>query len=1170
VGSTGAIDPVPPLERDDPRRVPHPDRSRRSVNVPARRSSQWLAAWTVVALVLGIPAVAPGQTNPAPRAIPYSQDWSALAHSSTTYPAGWQGWRIGTAGSTFATAAPTANEAMIGSATASSTNNRVYNYNGKVGWLTGTNDLALALAINTTGASGVTVDYDAMTIRNPYNGGSNTRIGAFVLQYRVGTSGGFTNVTGTEYQNNTTTQTSGTTPQNVQARSVVLPSACDNQAVVQLRWVARDVSGAGSRPSFAIDDVQIGSGPPSFTITASAGPNGSISPSGAIQVTQGDDAAFTITPNAGYHVADVLVDGGSVGAVTGHTFTNVTANHTISASFAINTYTLTVNVAGSGSVSRNPDQPTYDHGTNVQLTAEPAAGHAFIAWSGDLSGSANPIFVPMTTDRTVGATFADNIDPAVTVLAPNGGEIWNAGTVHSITWNATDGVGVTSVDLAYSTNGGGSWTPIATGIANTGSHFWLVPNTPSIDARVRVTAHDAASNAGEDAGDASFEIRFVPATGGKIVSFRADLASGSGPYPVPGSSSPWTDISGHGHHGTLPNFFGSMSSGWVGSGTRVSPYRLEFNGEEHDGHNRVAIPAGSIPELQTIGPVSAAAWFKTSFNGAIPLRWEYVLEWVEHPTNIPDPEFEGRGMSIMVENGVIQVYMNGWVQAAPAVPDHWYHVAVVKNVNDLRVYVNGVRTYTGNHPHQGIQESELVLGCSTFRRFEGYEGEAIYGEFFGGSIAQVDVWSRTLDDSEVLAEFRADSALYLPNAPIPPAQRAVRLRADDADGTTHYPVPGAGSPWMDRAGTPTNATLLGFDGTAASGWQGTGTQGSPWRLQFDGIDDVVTIPAGAVSELQNAKAASAELWFRTGPNAGAPDYRHLFEWVTQYSGSNGIAISTAGGKLLVFFDTPFWTEIADLDPDTWYHLVVAKEPGEARVYLDGVRRYTTPRPLMGDQFSEITIGGSTWRGPGIYGEFFDGAIAQVTVWQGALTDSAAHASWQADRALYHTVYTVDVAVVGNGSVTKTPNEPFHDPGSNVQLTAIPAPGETFLGWSGDATGTTNPLDVTVNANLNITATFTAATAVGDPGSAAFDLSVSPNPSSGRARVVYALPHEAPVRLSVIDVQGRQIALLADGTRPSGVHEVKWLAAGGNVRAGVYFVRYETPGRVLVRRFLLTR
>lgn len=66
-----------------------------------------------------------------------------------------------------------------------------------------------------------------------------------------------------------------------------------------------------------------------YTITASAGTNGSITPSGAVSVNSGSSQTFTITPNTGYHVADVLVDGVSQGAITTYTFNNVTANHTI-------------------------------------------------------------------------------------------------------------------------------------------------------------------------------------------------------------------------------------------------------------------------------------------------------------------------------------------------------------------------------------------------------------------------------------------------------------------------------------------------------------------------------------------------------------------------------------------------------------------------------------------------------------------------------------------------------------------------------------------------------------------------------------------------------------------------------------------------------------------------
>jgi hypothetical protein len=91
-----------------------------------------------------------------------------------------------------------------------------------------------------------------------------------------------------------------------------------------------------------------------FTITASAGAGGSISPSGAVNVTQGANQSFTITPASCFHIADVLVDGGSIGAVAGHTFTNVQANHTIAASFAPDgPYKLSSSAGPGGTINPN-------------------------------------------------------------------------------------------------------------------------------------------------------------------------------------------------------------------------------------------------------------------------------------------------------------------------------------------------------------------------------------------------------------------------------------------------------------------------------------------------------------------------------------------------------------------------------------------------------------------------------------------------------------------------------------------------------------------------------------------------------------------------------------------------------------------------------------------------
>lgn len=78
-------------------------------------------------------------------------------------------------------------------------------------------------------------------------------------------------------------------------------------------------------------------------ITASAGAHGSITPPGVASVAYGGGQTYSLIPDAGYHVTDVLVDGVSVGATAGYTFTNVTANRTITANFGTNTYPVTVN-----------------------------------------------------------------------------------------------------------------------------------------------------------------------------------------------------------------------------------------------------------------------------------------------------------------------------------------------------------------------------------------------------------------------------------------------------------------------------------------------------------------------------------------------------------------------------------------------------------------------------------------------------------------------------------------------------------------------------------------------------------------------------------------------------------------------------------------------------------
>ena len=98
-------------------------------------------------------------------------------------------------------------------------------------------------------------------------------------------------------------------------------------------------------------------------------------------------------------------------------------------------------------------------------------------------------------------------DRAVTVTAPNGGEIWSVGSSKAITWTSS-GAAIANVKIEYSTNGGSSWSAIYSSTANDGSEAWTVPNAPSGQCRVRIS--DASASTVKDISDADFSIVTVP------------------------------------------------------------------------------------------------------------------------------------------------------------------------------------------------------------------------------------------------------------------------------------------------------------------------------------------------------------------------------------------------------------------------------------------------------------------------------------------------------------------------------------------------------------------------------------------------------------------------------------------------------------------------------------
>ena len=116
------------------------------------------------------------------------------------------------------------------------------------------------------------------------------------------------------------------------------------------------------RAVFAID---------TYTITASTGANGNVTPSGGLTLGYGSTQRFTITPSIGYHVDSVIVDGVKVDSIIGYTFRSVSTNHSLWVVFRINSYTLTATAGTHGSISPS-GTIVLTYGANQLCTITPA------------------------------------------------------------------------------------------------------------------------------------------------------------------------------------------------------------------------------------------------------------------------------------------------------------------------------------------------------------------------------------------------------------------------------------------------------------------------------------------------------------------------------------------------------------------------------------------------------------------------------------------------------------------------------------------------------------------------------------------------------------------------------------------------------------------------------
>ena len=194
------------------------------------------------------------------------------------------------------------------------------------------------------------------------------------------------------------------------------------------------------------------------TITASAGPNGSISPAGAVNVNYGSSQTFTFTPDTGYSVYQVLVDNVAVTLSSNNSYTvsNVTSNHTIAVSF-IQSYIITASAGSNGSISPS-GAVSVDVGASQKFTITANTGYSINEVLVDnVAVTLDPGNTYTISDVTAAHTITASFIPNYTITAisgangritPSGAVIVNSGAsqTFTVTPNSTTYTAVLTVD----------------------------------------------------------------------------------------------------------------------------------------------------------------------------------------------------------------------------------------------------------------------------------------------------------------------------------------------------------------------------------------------------------------------------------------------------------------------------------------------------------------------------------------------------------------------------------------------------------------------------------------------------------------------------------------------------------------------------------------------------
>jgi Concanavalin A-like lectin/glucanases superfamily len=393
------------------------------------------------------------------------------------------------------------------------------------------------------------------------------------------------------------------------------------------------------------------------------------------------------------------------------------------------------------------------------------------------------------------------------------------------------------------------------------------------------------------------------------------------------------DLSGHEHTATIEG--PTSAPGRYGAS-------LKFDGE----HDCVSIESDA--ELELSEEFALEAWVRPEGEGLHGI----VTQEDESAAESEDPfayallsgDEEGEGPRVWVRN---PSGGRGHAGGPPVAEGAWSHLAVTDDGGRLRFYVDGELTDTEPAVPLTTGKGPLTIGCI-----------ALYGDHFKGRIDEVRVYDRALNAGEVAADMEA---------PIQTPRKSPVAEYSFDEVQTE----GETQTVEDLSGDGHTATLHGAT------WTGHGRYGG--ALEFDAEEEAyVSIPADA--GLDGHEELTVEAWVRPsdntflgeiamkereGPGAG-------YSWTLDQHASEPVGYFMQSEEGMVTGGEH------SLPLHTWTHVAMTDDGAHDRLYVDGQLVDTAPA-IPFDGHGPIKIGGNS-----LFGQWFDGRIDEVRVYERAL------------------------------------------------------------------------------------------------------------------------------------------------------------------------------------------